>query len=410
LKPAISKWLIEEHRFMGRVLIDTVWRPALIILQPDLKLHIFLPGLYRLKVNEERPKSIEGQVAGWELRIIDGSSSISFSPNSFNSLNETMKLREEEKEDFFGDSESKIWTEITFMPETCIFSKIGSPTNIPDEWGITFYPEKNNSILFHFFSGDRNPHLLRSNIFSIADKSVYFSNNEKWTLDTIRERLELLASCLSFFTAAPVSYELLVGKYKKEILVIQFKNESNPNAYVCPSPYNACIELKGKALSSFPSVFVTKVEEISGNNSERQKILILLSYFEMLYMACHDEAKIAFSFQLMEALAKYKKIGVKSAQFNQYIKKALDALKTEDAFEVKPTLVKEIARKYRNEVFHGNFFDEITEINTMIGKLPIGYQRDLPLVFQSIAAMIGVNFILGIDFKEMIALKRLTYQ
>ena len=239
---------------------------------------------------------------------------------------------------------------------------------------------------------------------------MYLSNNERWNLEAIREHLKLLTSCLSFFTGSPVSYELLVGKYKREILVIQFKNESNPNAYICPSPYNACIELKGKALSSFPSVFVMKVEEISGNNSERQKILILPSYFEMLYMACHDEAKIAFSFQLMEALAKYKKIGVKSAQFNQYIKKALDALKTEDAFEVKPTLVKEIARKYRNEVFHGNFFDEITEINTMIGKLPIGYQRDLPLVFQSIAAMIGVNFILGIDFKEMIALKRLTYQ
>lgn len=401
--------LSREHRFIGRATISGGWCYALILLQADTGLHIFLPGLYRS--DKELPASIEGRIRDWHFSVTDDAISVSCNPSGFDSLNRKMKLEAEEKKFFPSDCNSRaIWTEITFMGETCTFTKLGLAGDVPDEWGITFYPEKNNSILFHFFSDDRNPYLLRPKIFSIPDRSMYLSNNERWNLEAIRERLKLLTSCLSFFTGSPVSYELLVGKYKKEILVIQFKNESNPNDYICPSPYNACIELKGKALSSFPSVFVMKVEEISGNNSERQKILILLSYFEMLYMACHDEAKIAFSFQLMEALAKYKKIGVKSAQFNQYIKKALDALKTKDAFEVKPTLVKEIARKYRNEVFHGNFFDEITEINTMIGKLPIGYQRDLPLVFQSIAAMIGVNFILGIDFKEMIALKRLTYQ
>jgi len=389
----MNEWLIEEHRFLGRALIGNVWHPALIILQPDLELHIFLPGLYRLRVNEERPKSIEGQVAGWDIRIIDGPSSISFSPNSFDSFNEKMKLTEEEKI-VFEDSDNKIWTEITFMPKTCTFTKIGLGTDIPDKWGLAFYPEGNNRILFHFFSDDRNPHLLRSNIFAIADRSVYFSNNEKWNLEAMQERLKLFTSCLSFFTGAPVSYELLVGKCEKEILVVQFKNESNPNAYVCPSLYNARIEVKASSLSTFSSDFIKKVEKLF---PEREKILVLLSYFKMLYMANYDEAKIAFSFQLMEALAKYKGIrlpnslknGIKkdlltrysgklcpscyglieeellpdTGDFDEYIEKALDAIMVDKSLDVYPSSIKEIARRYRNEIFHGNFFEDKTHID-----------------------------------------------
>lgn len=353
-----------------------------------------------------------------------------------------MKLKEEERDVFLSDSESKIWTEITFVPNTCIFSKIGALTNIPDEWGITFYPEENNRILFHFFGGDRNPRLLRSNIFTIADKSEYFSNCEKWNLTAIRERLKLLTSCLSFFTGAPVSYELLVGKYKNEILFVQFRNESNPNAYVCPSLYNARISVTETCRSTFSSDLVKAVEKIF-TEFKQHRIEILLSYFGMLYMALYDEAKIAFSFQLMEALAKYKGIRLQNSRKNdikkdllrryeanlcpscygliekellpefgdldEYLERALDSIMPDKSFKVSSSSIKEIARRYRNDIFHGDIFKDIEHIDAMIASIPEGFRRDLPLVFQAIVSMIGVHFILGIDFKEMTALKRSMY-
>lgn len=437
----LNKWLSKEHRFIGRVMEKGGWSPAIIILQPDLNLHIFLPGLYRNNVDGEIPKLIEGRIGDWDLKVMDGASSVSFTPNSFNYFNEIIKLEEEEKNIFSNSFDNKIWTRVTFTPKTCTFRRIGSFPDIPDEWGITFYPEKNNRTLFSFFSNDRNPHLLRSDIFSIADRSIYFSNNEKWNLEAIRARLKLFMSCLSFFAGGPVSYELLVGKYKKEILAVQFKNESNPNAYICPSPYNAAIGLKENSLSTFFLEFIKKIEEFI--KSEQDKVQVLLSYFNLLYMAPFDEVKIALSFQLMEALAKFKgrylsgayrnkiikkmseklsgemcsscinllqrEIKDESDFLDEYIGKALDAIIIEEAFEVSPTIVKEIAREYRNEVFHGNFFEDMTEVNKMIDTFPEGYQKDLPLVFQAIVSMIGVNFILGIDFNEMIAIKREMY-
>lgn len=195
----------------------------------------------------------------------------------------------------------------------------------------------------------------------------------------------------------------------REILYVQVKNVSNPNAYLCPSRYNGRIEIKESFLSTFPSKFVRRIEELFSDKNH-EKVVTLLSYFKILYMALYDEAKIAFSFQVMESLAKYKKMKFKrSTTFDEYIRKALDAIKIEDAFDVDPADVKQIARKYRNEVFHGNFFETMTEIEHLINTLPEGYKRDLPILLQAVAAMIGVNFIFGIDFNQMIALKRDTY-
>lgn len=394
-------WLRKNHRFLGRVTIGRGWYSAIVLLQPDLKLRIFLP--FDL-IDKEVPDLIEGLIEQWNIKISDGAISISYRYYDFDSLNKEIQINEEEKR-IFQNYHKKTWTEIIVLPKTCTFMRMAARTDIPDEWGITFYPGRNNTILFHFFSHDRNPRAL-PNTFSFIDESLYFINDIRWALDDLRKRIKLLTSCSSFFTGSPISYELLVGRHEKEVLVIHIKNEANPSAFICPSQENARIELKEKSLSAFSSDLIKKVEELY-SNPERDKILILLTYFKLLYMAPYDEAKIAFSFQLMESLANYKKIKFKtSAKFDEYIGKALNAIKLEESFEANPASIKQIARKYRNEVFHGNFFETMTEIDHLIDTLPPGYKRDLPVLFQAIATMIGVNFILGIDFNQMVAIKR----
>jgi len=409
-----KEWLRKGLGFIGRVTIGGGWIRAPIFLQPNLDLHIFLPGLYTVGRNEHIPEFIEGQIEDWNIKVIDGATSVSYSHGDLNSLNKSvlMSIDKEAKNLFLKEHrKKKIWTEITFSPKTILFEKDDLPANIPDEWGLTFYPSKNNNILFHFFKDNRNPRGLPRrfpNIFTTVDRSVYFSNFEQWTFEALHIRLKLLTSSLSFFTGAPVTYELLVGRFKREILYVLVKNISNPNAYLCPSWYNGRIEIKGSFLSTFPSKFIRSIEELF-KNKKGEKVSTLLSYFGMLYMALYDEAKIAFSFQVMESLAKYKKMKFKrSTTFDEYIGKALDAIKIEEAFDVNPADVKQIARKYRNEVFHGNFFEAMTEIDHLVNTLPEGYKRDLPILLQAVAAMIGVNFIFGIDFNQMIALKSKT--
>lgn len=406
-----KEWLRECHTFIGRVKIGGKWMRAPIFLQPNLNLHIFLPGRYSIGRDEHRPEIIEGRIEDWNIKVIDGATSITYSHGNISSLNKSaiMLLDKEEKNLFPGENQNKIWTEITFTPRTVLFEKINLPSSIPDEWGITFYPLKDHSILFRFFRDNRNPRRL-PNIFMTVDNSAYFSNIEQWTFNDLRKRLKLLTSALSFFTGAPVTYELLLGRLKREIVCVHIKNISNPNAYLCPSRYNGRIEIKGNFLSNFPSKFIRSIEELFKNGKD-EKVGTLLSYFRILYMALYDEAKIAFSFQVMESLANYKKMKFKGSKtFDEYIGKALNAIKIEEAFDVDPADVKKIARKYRNEVFHGNFFETMTEIEHAINTWPEGYKRDLPILLQAIAAMIGVNFILGIDFNRMIALKSKTHE
>jgi hypothetical protein len=432
-------WLRKGYVFIGRVTIGSGWEQAPIYLKPNLDLHIFLPGLYSTGNDKNIPKSIEGRIENWNIQINDGAVSTSFRPGNLYSLIEPViqQLDEEDKKLFPEDAGNKIWTEVFFSPKSVMFEKIDSPTNIPDEWGLTFYPPKNNNILFHFFSGNRNPRRL-PNIFTVVDSSVYFSNVEQWNFDAFRKRLRVLTSALSFFTGAPVTYELLVGRFKRDVLYMQIKNIPNPNAYTCPSQYNGRVEIKENYLSSFPSKFIRSIEELFKKNKD-EKVAILLSYFKMLYMAFYDEAKIAFSFQLMESLSKYKgikfgetyknkiikrlskkiskkmcagcnrllqeEVKTEKDDFNEYIDKAMNVIKGDDQFMVDPAIIKKIARKYRNEIFHGSFFENMTSMKDIAKTLPEGYQRDLPVVFQILALIIGAHFVLDLDFDHMIALK-----
>lgn len=433
-----DSWLRKGHVFIGSVTIGDGWTQAPIYIKPSLELHIFLPWHYSSQLSDEIPKSIEGRIEDWNIKINNGATSVSFSHDILSSLIEPIihQLEEEEKKLFPEDNGNKIWTEITLSPKTVLFEKSNSPDNIPDEWGLTFYPRKNNSRLFHFFNDNRNPRGL-PNIFATVDSSVYFSNVEQWTFDALYKRVRLLTTSLSFFTGAPVTYELLVGRFKREVVYVCIKNISNPNSYICPSQYNCRVEIKGD-LSTFSSKFVRRIEELFMNH-DAEKVATLLSYFRMLYMALYDEAKIAFSFQLMESLAKYKgikfgetyknkiikklskkvsknmcstcnsflqkEIKTEKDDFNEYIDKALNVLKTDDQFLVNPDIMKKIAQKYRNEIFHGGFLEEMTEVEDFIKTLPEGYKRDLPLMFQALSGILGAHFILDVDFNHMIVLK-----
>lgn len=430
----MNQWLRREYKFSGRVKIGKKWYPAIIMLQPDLRTNIFMPIINYS--NEEIPTLIEGQIEEWKLKI-SGAIFVSYRPEHFDSIYKRVKLTESEKNVFQNEDYEKLWVEIGLLPETCTFTKTENADFIPDEWGIFFYPEKNDNALAHFFNGVLGAREL-PNIFSAGDNCAYFTNTVRWTSNTIRKRTKLLTSCLSLFAGAPVSYELLIGRHKNKIGFIQFNNEPNPHAYICPSQYNGHADMENISPHFFIEL-TQKVEELF-IKSKYEKTQILLSYFKTLYTALYDEAKIAFSFQLMESLAGYKNMSLKNPlknkikeeilkkyskklckscyhiienevnpvddAFDGYIGKALDTIKIEKPFKIPPTLIREIAKRYRNKVFHGNFFEDMTEIDKTIATLPKSYQEDLPLVFQAIVSIIGANFILGIDFDQMGAVKR----
>ena len=433
----MTNWLRLEHRFIGLVSRNGGREPALIILKQNLAVLIYLPSL--IDTDDDIPGIVEGQIDSWKLKLESGDSSVTFRHGDFDTLKGTMQLNKEEENMFPAECHDRIWTEIAYMPERCSFIKNEELSAIPKEWGITYYPGKSNSTLFHLFDTNRNPRGLPS-IFAVIDRSLYFKNFADWTLSDLQKRLRLLTSCLSLFAGAPITYELLVGRNDKDVICIQIKNIENPNEYICPSRYNACIEIKEEFIPYFSSTLMIKVEELT-TKRESEKCLVLLAYVRMLLMAHYDEAKIAFSFQLMESLAQYKGISIRGQFWNdtirkllkrmpkkfcesclnvlkqeirieneevldKYIEQALDAVNEKEEFDADPVVIKRIARKYRNEVFHGSFFEDMAEIDDQIKVLPEGYKRDLPLVFQAIAIMMAINFIIGIDFKHMLALMR----
>ncbi|MCX5886645.1 MAG: hypothetical protein NT096_12185 [Proteobacteria bacterium] len=440
-----------EIRFTGHVKNSYGWCAVLIILGVDLRPRLFIPMLDWQ--DEGKPKLIEGHWEDWKIEIRGIPSKISI-PQEFDYFDEDIRFTEDEKNVFSEKGLKMLWDEITLQPVTCSFTKVGISSDVPHEWGLTYYPEAENRMLQHFFiesRDDRSPRNL-PHIFSELDHSLYFRNVKQWTLSSIHEHLQLLTSCLSFFTGTPLSYERLVGRYEDNVIYIQLRNESNPNAYICPSFYTGRLELKQNALSSFSSVLVMKIDErvkyykmfeehANDSNREREKLFRLFSYFKMLYMAYNKEAKIALSYMIMDSLAKFKgmktimnsrKKGIlediinkfsenmcsscikllrKEAkpftdEFDTYLKKVLDIFELGELFNVDPTELKEIAQKYRNNVFHGDFFNDMENIENHMKTLPEGFQRDLPIVFQSIVLAMGANLILGIEFEEMIAIKR----
>jgi len=435
--------LHKEHKFYGQVTTTENIHNAFIVLKTDLSLQIFLPVLDDIlsEISIEMLRGVEGQLQDWEIKTDEPKS---IEKKVFNLPDKESELYFEKEDTFVKDNYNKLWYGITYFPNIMYFYKKGSTISIPDEWGISFYPEKNNTTLFKFFdNSSRNPRRMPT-IFSKTDRSLYFSNKKQWTLSSIQERLEVITSCLFLFTGAPLSYEILIGRYKKEVLYMQFKIIGNANAFICPSQFNGHAYIKENSIATFASDFTKKIENIF-NNPEQEKILIILSYYKILFMTLFDEAKIAFAFQLMEALALYKGINIKNSlknsimkdldnklskkmcmschslikqelkpetdAFDNYIEKALDAINLDlDApFTISPREVKEIAKAYRNQVFHGNFFKDMNKVDNIINRLPPDHKNDLPVLLQAIVSVIGANIIFGIDFSQLTAVKRAMY-
>ena len=172
-----------------------------------------------------------------------------------------------------------------------------------------------------------------------------------------------------------------------------------------------------------------------------RKAHVILRYFKILYVSPFYETKMAFSFQLMEALAKYKgftkpvnkkKINklreklcsdcykvlendllrskIEESKFDELLTKSVDVLNDtalpKKDFNFESELIKELSRLYRNQFFHGDFFDDMNELQKAIDKVPDNYRRDIPVVLQSVMSILSANIIFGIDFSLLAGKKR----
>ena len=88
------------------------------------------------------------------------------------------------------------------------------------------------------------------------------------------------------------------------------------------------------------------------------------------------------------------------------MEKAAGVVKADGQLNIPVSAIREIMRHYRNQAFHGDFFEEINEVEKLLLELPDGYKEDFPIVCQAIVNAIGAHLILGIGFEEMIAVKR----
>ena len=84
----------------------------------------------------------------------------------------------------------------------------------------------------------------------------------------------------------------------------------------------------------------------------------------------------------------------------EYINCALKVIN----IEIEPELIKEIIKKYRNNVMHGDFFSDFDNYEKF-NKLPEVYQSNFFLISQAIVFLIAINFILDIDFEQLVVYK-----
>lgn len=445
----LNNKLTKEHRFVGRVFIRDSWLPAIISLRPDLEVYLFVPML--TPTDEGLPKIVEGQIEDWNIRVVRIARSISHNSFSdFNAIKRKVKLTHGEVSNFGSRYKKMPWRKMTYFPETIAFTMVDSRIETPDEWGITFYPESNNSTLYHLIhEGSEFGRPELPPLFSFVDNCFYFKNKARWSLPRIQKRVDIITTSLSLFAGSPLSYNILIGRREKKVTCIQFHNVLNHDWSKCCRDYNGHAAISDKTFKIFSSSAFT--EKIDGmyKHQKQKKALIILRYFRLLYTTPYRESTLAFSFMLMEALAKYRGLpiknpaidmkekfdklkgrlcdkcsgivdntpsikGSKSDQFDIYIQKAVEVInkKTpgQTRFEYDPKLLKDLARWYRNQVFHGSLFKNMKEIEDKVNKIPDKYRRDLPEVMQSVVSIIGANLILGIDFNLMTGRKRRMYQ
>ena len=432
--------LSEAHVLIGRTRFvkQKIWYKVIIFLNKDLEIKMFCPAIKSLE--SYLPSAIKIKTQDWTIKTERIAGTISRGPVLFNDLDNEFLFSSEIKGNFNENDYKKTWIKLTFTPEICTFLK---HTNIvPDELGMTFYPPKNNNSLFRLFNDNRIGARKLPNTFTENDESLYLKNDQRWTLSAMQKRIELITLLFSLFAGSPLTYRLLVGRKDTEVSFVQYHSITNDYSYKCPSQFNGHAYINKEKIPDFITSLPKKIEDLF-SSSNKKKSIVLLSYFRQLYMAYYKEMKIALSFQLIEALANYKGLKLNNSQrndikknlskqyskkmcpscyniisdqfkpetddFDEYIGKALDVINIDRKFAVSPDLIKDILKKYRNEMLHGGLFENkkvIDEIDKTVKKLPDGYQKDLPVLMQAIVSIIGVNFILDIPFDKLTAIKR----
>lgn len=427
-----------EISFVGKALFGEGWHQAFVRMQSDLELDIFFTD-FDIYSKKEIPAVIEGSIEEWTITAQRCLKVTYKGFKYFNQLVEDINLRADQAEIIPLIDRGKPWWHMIVRPQTVDFIKIGCGDVVPDEWGINFYPEDANKALFNLLhEGSRDPHGL-PHIFADVDSSIYFKNRQGWTITSVRDKIKLIPSILTLFAGSPLSYTSLIGRNDRDVIYVRANYISSRNSFVCPGTFNGHAYINDSALVEFKTTFTGIIDRVN-DNPDREKIGIILSYFEELYTALHEETRRAFSFQLIEAIARYKGIKIKNSLMNNikenllkkyskklcpncfsllnselqpetdgfepYIEQALDVIGAKETFKLNPAVVKDIARRYRNEVFHGNFFDDMTEIEKRLDELP----ENLTVLLQAVASVLGAHFLLSLDFSQLTALKRKMYQ
>ncbi len=428
--------LAKEIRFVGRALFNEKWRQVLVTVRTGLEMELSGANLdiYRRK---DIPRLVEGCIEDWTISAAHCSHITYHGFNDFISINQTLGFNTSQTKSISEADREKRWWHMTIRPKIVDFTKTGYE-GVPIEWGIVFYPSGADKAIYALLhEGSRSARGL-PRLFASVDSSVYFRNRQGWAVPAMRERIEALTATLVPFVGSPVTYTLLIGRHDNEVKFVRAKLISNPNSFICPVAYNGHAYVKKLFLNDFRDMFGRIIDQVH-TNPKREQIKILLSYFRELYSALHDEIRLAFAFQLMESLSHYIGIPIKnlaknamkydllrqyerelcpicfdliktglqpeSDDFDQYIEAALDVVLPEKKVGLTSAMIKKIAKQYRNQVFHGNFFENMTEIDKIVDDLPENYRTDLVVILQAVASVIGVHLLFGIDFNVLRARK-----
>jgi hypothetical protein len=435
------KRLRSDLNLIGKIHFPNANYQCLLSIKEDLQVHIFSP------VNEhltwERFPSefdIKAEYDEWLIGIKNIKGTLSRTTYDFSGVKEILKHLTIDWEIFPKEVAKKLWLKWSFYPEQCRFIRKDHMNEIPSRWGITFYPEKSMAHFLHYFCNDRRGPLGLPLIFYGVDHSIYLDNHQKWDLESINNRLKLITMILSLFKGNPLTYQLLIGRMNNDVVCLQFNIIVDKHKHFNADLPNAYVGLKKEYQKEFSETFVKKIDLIF-NNSEIDKIMVILFYYRNLLVTYFDEDRLAFSYQIIESIARYLHMKMpgesyKAIILKKVIRKHKDYLCTSCLnilikesestgessivnlifiaakvlkIEIKADdieLLLDLSRFYRNQFFHGDFLENNERIDKakiyLVGK----YNSSLTLIIQSIVYLIGVGILLGIDYEMLIAYKK----
>lgn len=435
-----KRWLSEKIRFIGKVSFDDESHKVFVKIDTDLVLNVFLPDR-RLLLDSKIPRGVEGEVGEWHIRVKDIFHYSYGNPFPFNDLISEFGLTKDEIDALPAKQRKEHWWHLTMLPGIVEFSNKDIMETRPDEFGVALYPEKASKGVYNIIH-EGSPCCRRMpRIFAGVDSSLSLKNRQTWTINEFLQRIDLITSSLTLFAGRRVTYSYLIARYNDEEVFVRVKDAHNPKAFVCPANYSGVVVLKPTSVDNFKHSFLKRIDKlyISKVNC---KSCIIFHYFEECYHALYLETRIAFCFQLIEALSKLKglrlsnsprksvleklleehsanmcascrdiikwNIRTDNAVFIDYLRSAIDSVFDSDNFRLNPNLLIEIMKTIRNNVFHGDFFTKADNINALIEGLPEGYREDLGEVLQATVAAIAAHILLDIEFDELTAIKRKT--